>query len=437
MSEKPRGIEYQHVPYDRIDFEYEPSGELADMFKNADSVKAEVIKNYVRDIVEQVNSSKDPKVQKACIIDLLREDSIKKLIKEKLSNEPGKKEDDPKVLIETEDEQKNREEIEKMTSYWVNRIKKQIIEELKIHLPDDLYYFVTEKSNEQILHFNKKSFVIDARTDKKYFFKESDFTFVQIRKQIEECFNILKQAQENLAKQGKDMPFIVKPENIGQNTKYNYPDKHSLSYLSEKKDITPVENIIVESDDGTDIEYKQLDEANALKTLTGILDCLKGTQFLSKNGLTITDLNTTPIGKNFGINSKNNQGILFDLDGLHKVGSELIFILGPVNSDGTFDTTFYAPEYRQFITDSAAKIDATSESMIWEIGQSILRLSNIQADKLFKSTNFFANQKLVSFWEKLKDFSKKMTADKPADRPSFEACIIKIEEIINKFSEQK
>lgn len=430
MPEHSRGLEYQHVPYDRQDFEYEPHGQLADMFKNADNVKAEVIKNYVRDIVKQVNSSRDTNVQKACVMDLLREENIKKLIKEKLLIANITEE-------ETDDEKKDREEIERMTSYWVKRIKKQIIEELKLHLPDDLYYFVTEKADEQITHFNKKSFVIDARTNKEYFLKESDLNFVDIRKQIEDCLITLKKAIENLAKQGKSMVHIALPENIGQNTKLNYPDKYSLSYLTTKKDITPVENIIVQSDDGKNIEYKQLDEQNALRVATSILGCLKGAGFLAQNGLTITDLNTEPIGKNFGINNKDNQGMLFDLDALQQVGSELKNILGPIDSDGNFDTTFYAPEYRQFILDSATNVVATSESMIWEIGQSILRLSNIQADKLFKSPNFFANHKLVSFWEKLRDFSKKMIAEKPTDRPTFDSCITKLEEIINKFSEQQ
>jgi hypothetical protein len=54
-----------------------------------------------------------------------------------------------------------------------------------------------------------------------------------------------------------------------------------------------------------------------------------------------------------------------------------------------------------------------------------------------ESPNLYKNPDLNSFWFKLKDFSDKMVAGKPEDRPPFDICIIKIEEIIKKLAEKK
>lgn len=422
MSEKTSGLQFHHAPYGNFNHEYEPTGNLAEVFKNteADFVSPSLVEDYIQQVVEDVKSNPNIELQKACVMDLLREENILKLLKDK------------------EIEGKDKEEVEKMTLFWVKKIKTKIVEELKKHLPDDLYFFISHKEDDAPPHFNKKSIITDTRSDREYFFKESDFSFKQIQERVEECLKILQSSIKDISNSEKEMPFIIIPKKIGKNTRYGYPDNTSLSYLSNKEDLTPVENIIsITKENGIEVDYLTLDQNNTKITVNAILDCLRGTQFLAKNGLTLTDLNTFPIGKNFGINNKVGHGVLFDLDGLQKVGTNLAFLLGPKKADGRIERSLVAPEYKYFGAGTKEEPVATAESMIWEIGDSILRLSNLQAESLFKSPNFFANHRLVSLWEKLRDFSKKMTAEKPADRPPFDICISKIEEIINKFSEQK
>ena len=427
MSEKPRNIEFHHTPYGQHDFEYEPVGGLADMFKNADYLKAEVIKNYVQQIVEQVNQSSNTDTQKACVIDLLRDQNIKKLLEQKQQPKNDTE--------ETDEDKKDKEEVERMTFYWVKRIKKQIIDDLKNYLPDDLYFFVKEKQKDTTTHFNQKSSLIDARTNQEYFFKESDIYSVQIKKEREDNLKKIREAVANLEKTGAKMPFVIAPQMIGQTKDSRLNSDKSLSYISNQEDIATIADLLIEEIDDVEYEDKELDETNTKKVLSSILDCLLGAQFLAKNGLTLTDLNTIPIGKNLGINNKNKRGSIFDLDGLQEVGATMHYLVCPTTNKREIVVSLLAPEYKLFAT--SQETVATAESMIWEIGDSISRLAEIQRDKLYMSPNFFANQKLILVWEKALTFSKKMTAEKPSDRPSFDICIIKLEEIINKLSDQK
>ncbi len=330
MSEKSSGLQFHHVPYGNFKHEYEPTGELAEVFKNTDSdfIKPSLIEEYVQQVVEEVAMSPDVESQKVCIIDLLREENILKLLKQK--------------QIEGAD----KEEIEKMTLFWVKKIKSKTIEELRKHLPGDLLFFITQKQDDPSPHFNTKSFVVDTRTNQEFFFKESAFSFKQVQKQVEERLLELQTALKNSANPEKEMPFIIIPKKIGKNNRYGYPDQTTLSYLSKKENITPVENVIsITKENGFDVEYLTLDQNDANRTVTAILDCLRGAKFLASNGLTLTDLNTIPIGKNFAINSNTGRGVLFDLDGLQKVGTSLAFLLGPKKPDGKIERSVVAPEY--------------------------------------------------------------------------------------------
>lgn len=413
MPEKSRGVEFHHAPYGHHEFEYEPTGGLADIFKNADYVKPDTIKNYVRQIVEQVKQSPDAESQKVCIMDLLRENNIKELLEKK--------------NIDTDD----AAEVERMTDYWIKKIKTDIIEELKKYLPDDILFFVKEKQKERVTHFNKKTIIVDAKTGQEFFLKESKISAERLREQRENCFKKLKTALADLKDPETEMPFIISPQIIGHSAESGRPDRSSLGYTSGKKDIMVIEDLLVEDIDQDTYDYKEIDEINAKKALNGILDCLRGAKFLAKNNLTTTDLNTEPIGKNFGINKKNQRGILFDLDGIMEANSQMENLVCPKNENSGVEQELIAPEYRAFGT--GEEVTTNVQSMIWEIGDSIYRLAEIQEKELYKSTNFFSNQNLIAMWEKLRTFSKKMKAEKPEDRPHFDICIAKLEEIINKY----
>lgn len=401
MSEKsPRDIRFHHVPNGEHEFEYEPSGGLADIFKNADYVKAETIKNYVQQIVEQVKQSPNTEAQRACVMDLLRENNIRNL------------------LVARKVDEKDIDEVERMTIYWIKEIKKRIIEKLKKDLPDDLYFFVKEKQKESIHHFNKKSTVTDSQTSKEYFLKESTAE-ARTKKQQERSLKKLKSALAKLVNPDKDMPFIIAPKNIGQSIKDGRVSEGSLSYIANNEDLTTVEDLL----------KKELDEPATKKVLIGILDCLKGARFLAQNGLTVTDLDTITIGKNFGINNKNGHGALFDFDGLLEVDSNIGDMFGPQTKDGRPMLDLFAPEYRQFF--DGVPTEATAEAMVWEIGNSLKRLAAEQIKKLWGGDIF-----MVSAWEKIEEFSEKMIAEKPSDRPSFDICTATLEEIVNKLSDK-
>lgn len=417
MSEKSRGVEFHHTPYGHHEFEYEPIGDLADIFKNADYVKSDTVKNYVRQIVKQVKQSPDAKSQKACIMDLLREDNIRDLLNQKNTDTNDK------------------EELERMADYWIKKIKAYIIEELKKYLPDDIFFFVKEKQKERVAHFNKKTIIVNAKTGQEYFLKERSINSVHIRESAEKCFNKLRAALAGPKNSQTEMPFVIVPQIIGQSAEEGRPNKASLGYTSDKRDMMVIEDLLVDAIDQDTYNYKELDEVNAKKALNGILDCLRGAQFLARIDLTTTDLNTQPIGKNFGINKSNNRGILFDLDGLMEANSRIENLVCPKGEKDERYHALIAPEYRSFGT--GVEVTATTESMIWEIGDSIGRLADIQENELYRSPNFFSKIKLLSLWGKIRDFSKKMTAEEPSDRPTFDICIIKLEEIINKLPDSK
>lgn len=419
MSEKSRGVEFHHAPYENLDYEYEPIGELADLFKNSDHVKTDVVKDYVRQIVKQVTLSPDTESQKVCIMDLLREENLKKLLKAKGRN------------LKTEELQ----EVEEMTDYWVKKIKDTVVQELKKYLPDDIFLFIQEKQKHQPGHFNKKTVLTDPKTGKVLFLKESDYRSPYISQKREDCLNKLKTALAEPSNAQTKMPFVVSPQLIGKSTKYGQTDQGSLAFTADKEDINTVEDNLIKETSPNVFDYTTISEDEIKKTLSAILDCLRGAKFLAQNNLTVTDLNTEPIGKNFGINKTTGHGILFDLDGLAETGSKIEYLFGPQAKGGGPEKKLFAPEYRSFDTDPSTSF--TAESMIWEIGDSLHRLATIQEQALYSSSNFFAATKLISCWEKIREFSEKMTAEKPSDRPTFDICIIKLEEIINQLPDSK
>lgn len=425
MSEFPKNIEFHHTPDGRHDIEYRPYDGLTDKFEYNKDVKAKDIKNYVQLIVKQVNENSNLVDKRACIMDLLRDEKIKEIVKNKLEEDGGEK---------TEEDKKSNKEVEEMVFYWTKRIKRQIIEELKKYLPEDLYFFVVEKQKTKYGHFNKTRTIENINTNEKYFLKESDANSREIRNARRKCLTTINKAIADLEKDGKEMPYIIAPQMIGQTQDIDLHSSRSLSYASKYENITAIEDTLIKDVGEQEHEYKELDENDAIKSISGILDCLRGAKFLASLNLSLTDLNTYPIGKNFGINNKNNNGVIFDLDGLQEVGQTMTFLIAPRGNDGKPMFDSLPPEYRNF---HKKPTTVTGESMIWEIGDSISRLSDIQLTISLESRNLYKNPDLNSFWFKLKDFSDKMVAGKPEDRPPFDICIIKIEEIIKKLAEKK
>ncbi len=410
MLEIPRNLEFHHVPYGQKDEEHELIGELADVFKNNEYVKNELVKDYVKKIVERVHTYPNTNNQRACIMDFLREENIKKLLDTKQANKQIDKD--------------NLAEIEKMTTYWINEIRKKIIQELRKYLPDDLCFFVKEKFKTGNRH-NKKSIIVDNSTKKEYFLKEQDIDNDGMALERKEALTKLTLAIASLADPKKDMPFIIAPKKIGHTKSW----RKYLTQVSDYEDFTDLGSVITTKNEQGNFYYEELNEVTAKKVLNSIIDCLRGAKFMAQNGLTVMDLNTVLIGKNLGINNKTKRGVIFDLDGIAKVGTEITCFIGPRKNDGQANTKLFAPEYRQFI----AGIIATAESMIWEIGDSIRRLAEIQIDIIFEDHGMIAKPEMIAVWNKLKEFSKKMTYEAPADRPPFDICIAKLEEITNKF----
>src|SRR3989339_505909 len=408
MPEFPRNIEFHHVPNGRHDFEYRPYDGLTDKFEYNKDVKAKDIKNYVQEIIKQVNENSNLVDKRACIIDLLRDESIKALLKNRQEKSEGE---------ETDADKKSQQEVEEMVFYWTKRIKRQIIDELK-----------------KYGHFNKTRTIEDINTNEKYFLKESDANSREIKNARSKCLTTISKAIAELEKVGKEMPYIIAPRMIGQTRDIDLHSSKSLSYASKFEDITAVEDTLIEEVGKNEYDYKELDENDAIKSISAILDCLRGAKFLASLNLSLTDLNTYPIGKNFGINNKNKKGVIFDLDGLQEIGQTMKFLISPKEDDGMPMLDSLSPEYRGFLIKPTT---VTGESMIWEIGDSIYRLSDIQLMISLESRNLYKNPDLNSFWFKLKDFSDKMVADKPENRPPFDICIIKIEEIIKKLAEKK
>jgi hypothetical protein len=359
MPESPRNIEFHHVPNGRHDFEYRPYDGLTDKFEYNKDVKAKDIKNYVQEIIKQVNENSNLVDKRACIMDLLRDESIKALLKNRQEESEGE---------ETDADKKSKQEVEEMVFYWTKRIKRQIIDELKKYLPEDLYFFVAEKQKTKYGHFNKTRTIEDINTNEKYFLKESDANSREIKNARRKCLTTINKAIADLEKVGKEMPYIITPRMIGQTRDIDLHSSKSLSYASKYEDITAIEDTLIEEVGKSEHDYKELDENDAIKSISAILDCLRGAKFLASLNLSLTDLNTYPIGKNFGINNKNKKGVIFDLDGLQEVGQTMTFLIAPKGDDGMPMFDSLSPEYRDFHKKPTTVI---SESMIWEIGESI------------------------------------------------------------------
>jgi len=416
MPEKPQPIEFHHVPYGQHDFEYEPIGDVADLFKHADYVKPDAIKRYIKQIAEALEKSKDKEVQKACIMDLLREENIQKLL-------------DVKLTAETSEE---KSEIEKMTFYWIREIRKKIIAELKKYLPDDLYFFVKNTIKSNPGHFNIRTNIVDSKTGKVSFLKESNFNDPDTKDMVKRNLEKLRNALNSLENPQQEMPFVIHPDLIGHTFKHR-PNDAQISFTTETIDLENVDKIFFDEQiEGGKTEYqpKEAVKEQARIGLNAIIDCLRGAKFLAEHGMTMTDINTDLIGKNLGINKKTKRGILFDLDGIRRVGESGYPIIGPIEGIDLFP-----PEYHPQLR-GEYNISATAPAMIWEFGATIYRLAEQQEELLYKSNNFFSKHNLISLWDKLKEFANQMKSEKIEDRPSFDICIAKLEEIINKYLPQ-
>lgn len=417
---------YVH-PHGRHDYEYTPSGSLGDMFKNADKLKPEIIKNYAKEIVTAVDAISDAEAKKVIIMDLLRTSNIYHHIYSSNFYKTNQLEKDEKKRFNSDDVN----EIAEMTDYWIKAIKKAVIAELKKYLPDEIYLFV-ENNIKETGHFNTKTFVSTDIGEQK-FLKESELSTTEGKELLMRNLHTLRDA---LQKYPEAQQYIVMPENIGASVNKKNPASNSLTYTTARLHTTNLNEIFFEDDHGQE-KGKPVDPSTLKRSLKALIDCLRGVKFLAENGLTMTDINTIEIAKNIGINLDTNRGVLFDLDGLQKIGNPIVALMGPTlkgqnNKDNI--NKFYAPEYRDFFY-SPIDCHATAQSMIWEFGDTINRLAEEQLKILWSSGNIFSNHTAISLWEKLKEFSNKMTAEKPEDRPTFEICITKLEGIVDKYSD--
>lgn len=394
MSEKPRGLSFEKIDH----FNDRGTQEIQGFFQDADSVPANMVKNYAKEIAERINSAQTEEEQKIFLIDLLRDEVLEKIIETKGTAEKFSPED--------------LKDVEQMAEFSTKQIREAVAEELKKYIPEDLYFFVKQYIRTDLDGHNKRAIIENKGGE--IFLKTSEGYDKEVSNNLRNGLEILKAAMEKLSDPAKEMPFLPQPLVI------NRPQNSDPQMVFGVKpmDITTIQDLF---------EDENISEREKIQAL---LDCFKGAKFLADNGLTLTDLNTTDPGRNMGINKQTRRGVLFDLDGLMPADKKVHILLGPMDN-GRPIKELVSPEYNTLEKDY--EIISRKESMIWEFGHTIYRLAKKQEERLYKSPNFFSNHNVFSMWEKLREFSEKMMADKPDDRPSFDICIIKLEGIINKY----
>ncbi len=396
MSETPR-----HLSFEKIDHSTDRgTQEIQGFFQDADSVPAKMVKNYAKEIADRINTAQSPDEQKIFLIDLLREDALEKIIQTKGKAEGFSQED--------------LEDVKKMTKSSVKQIRQAVAEELKKYLPEDLYFFIKKYVSPELESHNQRLSIENTRGE--LFLKTNDRYSHDISDNLKIGLEMLKTAMDGLDDPDKEMPFIPhllitnRPKNLDRQVAFGVAPKNILT----------IQEIF--EDKGNNFSDREKIQA--------VVDCVKGAKFLADNGLTLTDLDTKDPGRNIGIDIDTKKGILFDLDGLMPANTQISAMLAAMDQ-GKPMKELIAPEYQGLST--GQNIISRKESMIWELGDTIYRLAKNQEDELYKSPNFFSQQNLVSMWEKLREFSEKMRAQKPEDRPSFDVCITKLEGIINKY----
>jgi len=397
MSE--RGISFEKITKsDSRDIQ-----ELQGYFSGAESVPAKAVKIFAENIADSIKSKQSVEEQRIFLIDLLSEGALKKLVRSKT------------MFGNYSEEEKD--DIEMMAKFSAKQIRKAVVEELKKYLPKELYFFIKNYITEN--SHNTKVLVENHKEGSDLFLKSTGDYSPDIRDNLYAALEKLKSALENIADQQTQMPFLPQLKIVGKSQKHS----GTISVAVEQKNIVTIQDIF-ERDDKYNLSLRD--------KLLALTDCLKGAKFLADNGLTLTDLATREPGRNLGIDMETKKGILFDLDGLLESGKKVSTFLCAINEDKSANTSLVAPEYLATASKGEG-INTDTESMIWEMGNNIYRLAERELGKLWSKGNFFSHQRMINLWEKMKDFSLKMTEEKPDQRPAFDVCINKLKEIINKY----
>jgi hypothetical protein len=394
MSEKNRGLSFEKIDQStNRDVQM-----LQHDFSTADSIPAAAIDIFAKEIAKQINSAQTLDEQKIFLIDLLQDEALERVISLKTKHSGYSQED--------------IEEIKAMAKYSTKQIKKAIVEKFKKYLSEELYFFIKKYVDADQPSHNAKLIVENKNGE--LFFKITDKYSEDLKENLHNALEQLKNALAGLSDPAQ-MPFLVKPLMVNRSKS----NRAVLTVVSEPKDLLTIQEIFENDEHNFSLKEK----------LSAIIDCLRGAKFLADSGLTLTDLATREPGRNMGINKMTKKGILFDLDGLLQsdIKTKKIIV---AQSGGQSDIKLIAPEY------TIAQVDGTQtrkESMVWEFGNTINRLSEEQLKILWSSGNIFSNHRIISLWEKLKEFSYKMTAEKPEDRPPFDICITKLQGIVDKY----
>lgn len=396
MREGSRGIQF-------IQTQEQPN-ELDAEFKYRDFVTSAEINEYTQTIIDKINEAKNPEQQQVIILDLLKDDEILKFAEHEVKRKYPE-------FLQPRTTAKGKEvidfeEIKVSLLDSINLIKKQIIEDLKPHVSPNLLMFVVDNLQEANKGSKNKLAIIKDSNEDLAFFKEfyiSKYDFYM--QQQKKCLEILKEAFSKLKDPNDEMPYVVRPLIISTPIpqKNNRRELQPIGYTVAHRDFNSLKDTVDKPQ--SDITTKEC--------LLAMVDCLRGAKFLADSGLTLTDLQL----KNLGIDKITKKGILFDLDGLLPINKIITSTIGP-----SLDQQ--PPEYRNYRKKDCT---ATGQSMIWEIGDALSQYIFKETLRLSKAD---MQVKFDNRWDILKEYTKKMTAKKPEDRPDFDTCIIDLTKII-------
>ncbi|MFA6424351.1 MAG: hypothetical protein WCV83_03530 [Candidatus Magasanikbacteria bacterium] len=398
-------------------------------FEDGEYVSREQVRDYAHKIAEAVNEISSPDEQRLILMDFLKDKEIltfADLMTKVEYPEFFKLKKKNKVTGKFEVDEKKLKEIKLMVLDTIKAIKKQIIYELQGQLSDDLFFFIKAQIEPDKKSINKKMILSDSEFNE-LFFKETQNLPPEL---IIDRYNNLKKlsaAFDSLENPETDMPYVIRPRIIEESKKKLADYNPSVGYAVDTKDLITIEDIFVNE--------KYTKEITTKEALLAIIDCLRGEKFLADNNLTLTDINTIDIGKNFGIDKKTKKGILFDLDGLQKAGQATPGLIGPrdLGKDGL--TSNFPPEYHPLVM-GESNVVAVSKSMIWETGETLRRIAAKQIFKLkynAKNLDEQKNLQMIEAWTQIMTFSNEMIARNPDDRPDFDYCIDKLTKIVEEF----
>lgn len=255
--------------------------------------------------------------------------------------------------------------------------------------------YIDDDGREKYKRKNKIVFVDRAADASRHVYRENIFRGPEVhRTQLRAALDFLKQGLETISEKEKEggYPYVLDVRRY---------DPNMLATIVDALDM---------KETLWDVIVKIKTKKDVIRALDIWADAVAGGDFLVQSGLMLMDIKPT----NIGVHKKDNEehGILFDLDGLHRLNESVVQYLS-------------TPEYS--VPEQPHTRIASEKQMVYQLGATL-------EDILFR----VSNKKNMSSDERqrvqdLEALATAMTEEKPEKRLTIAATLDQFENIIEKF----